>query len=71
MWEIGLFTYLEQKYTPDVMKCFVDMKRTRKVTQLNLTDLFSALVLYCSGVAISICVFLVETVVAVMLGLAK
>ena len=71
MWEIGLIKYLVQKHAPDVMKCLVDTKRTRKVTQLNLTDLFSALVLYCSGVAISICVFLAEKVVAVMLGLAK
>jgi len=53
------------------MKCLVDTKRTRKVTQLNVTDLSSALVLYCSGVAISICVFLAEKVLVLKFGQAK
>ena len=71
MWEIGLIKYLVQKHAPDVMKCLVDTKRTRKVTQLNVTDLSSALVLYYSGVAISICVFLAEKVLVLKFGQAK
>jgi hypothetical protein len=71
MWEMGLMKYLERKHIPNVEKCFVDTKPSRKVTQLKMRDLSSALVLYGSGVAIAMFVFLAERVLAVKLTLAK